>query len=350
MTPGRRLAIRAAAAVFVFAVALPASAHAAVSTFADYRGRVVRAVEAVKAGEAAAADRRKALELAAKLHGLLPEREQVREQTRTIDVSDPALTRLLGELEAAGTSEDRAAVLSRIGRHLATLSGAVGAPGAAVRSDPAALQRLLSGVRTGPAAAESTWMQDLIDRVLTAIQEWLSGVTSTREGATRLRTALYAVMIVFAGLVAWIAWRGVRAWRRAVVRGERAGGGRSVPALVEAAEGLPEDAASFADKLAAQGRHREAVRALFGGAARTLGARGVLVRTRTRTNAELLAEVRMAAPAVEAPLRGLSDAFELAWYGHREPGEFGFISARALYDAVLAAPAAHAPVGGGERE
>lgn len=340
----------AVGAMIVLAVALPSAAHAAVSSVSDYRDRVVRATEAVKAGEGAAADRTQALEMAAKLRELLPEREQVRDQTRTIDVSDPTLTALAGDLESAGTSDDRAAVLRRIDRHLATLRVSVGAPGTAARSDPAALQRLLSEVRTGSAAAESTWMRDLIDRVLRAITEWLSRVGSTREGATRLRTALYAVMIVFAGLLVFIAWRGVRAWRRAVARGERAGGGAPGSPVVEAAEGLPGDAASFAEALARQGRYRDAVRALFGGAARTLGERGVLARTRTRTNAELLSEVRIEAPRIASPLRELSDSFEIAWYGHREPGESGFISARALYDDVLAAPASHAPADGGERE
>lgn len=348
MTSRRRFAVRAAAAVLALVVSLPSAAHAA-SSVADYRDRVVRAAGAVKAGEGAVADRAKALELAARLRDLLPEREQVREETRTIDVSDPTLTSLVGELESAGTSAERAAVRARLELHLATLRGSTGAPGGPVRSDAAALRRLLSEVRTAPAAAESTWLRDLIDRLLRVVGEWLTRAGSTPEGATRLRVVWYAVMMVFAGLAGFVVWRGIRAWRRAAERGARAGQGAASAPLVEAAEGLPEDAASFAELLASQGRHREALRALFGGAARTLGERGVLGRTRTRTNAELLAEVRAAAPAVEPPLRGLSDAFEGAWYGHLEPGEHGFISARALYDAVLATPGARTLADGGER-
>ncbi|MDO8916137.1 MAG: DUF4129 domain-containing protein [Coriobacteriia bacterium] len=337
MTPRRRFAARVLAGALALAVATPSVALGAISTVVDYRDRVTRAAKLVASAEASAPDRATALALASSVRALLPAREQVREQTRTVDVSDATLASLLGDLESATSSGDRATAVRRIGRHLATLRRSTGAVGATVRSDPAALRRLLSEVRTGPVTAESTLVQDLIDRVLRAIEQWFALMGSTSEGATRLRAVWYAVLAVFAGLAFYVAWRGVRAWRRAVVRGERHGVVSPAPAVVEAAEGLPPDAGAFADALARQGRRREAVRALFGGAARSLGERGVLARTHTasRTNAELLAEVRVAAPGVEPPLRALSDAFELAWYGHAEPGEHGFIAARAFYDDAL---------------
>ncbi|TLM72997.1 MAG: DUF4129 domain-containing protein, partial [Actinobacteria bacterium] len=86
----------------------------------------------------------------------------------------------------------------------------------------------------------------------------------------------------------------------------------------------------------ASGRTRDAVRALFGGAARTLVERGVVPQTRTRTDGELLADVSRAAPPVAPPLSELTGAFELAWYGHVEPGEDGYAGARGAYERTLA--------------
>jgi hypothetical protein len=347
MTSTRRFMALTAVVIALTWVRAPV-AYGAVSTVSEYRDRVIRAAEVVQAGEDAVADRSRAIALAKTLRELLPAREQVRDETRTIAVSDPALTSLASELESATSGGERTDVVRRMKRHLDTLRGSMGAPGTQARSDPAALRRLLAEVRTGPVVPKSTLLQDVIDRVLRAIEAWLARVSATPQGAMRLRAVWYAVLALFAGLACFVVWRGVRAWRRAVVRRDRPGVAGSGSPVIEAAEGLPQDAGAFADTLAREGRYREALRALFGGAARTLGERGVLARTRsrTRTNAELLAEVGAAAPAVEVPLRGLSDAFEVAWYGHREPGERGFTSARALYDATLRAHASPDVEGG----
>jgi hypothetical protein len=107
--------------------------------------------------------------------------------------------------------------------------------------------------------------------------------------------------------------------------------------VIPAAEGLPADALTFAEDLAGQGRFREALRALFGGAARSLVERGLLRSTRTRTDGELLSDLRESAPGVVSPLRSLAETFESAWYGHFDPGVEGFRAAKDDYRETLSA-------------
>jgi hypothetical protein len=102
--------------------------------------------------------------------------------------------------------------------------------------------------------------------------------------------------------------------------------------VVPAAEGLPADARAHAASLAAQGRYRDAVRALFGGAARRLVEAGLVRQARTRTNGELLSEVRAVLTQAHVPLSALSSTFEGAWYGHLDPGADGYAEALLAFD------------------
>jgi hypothetical protein len=118
---------------------------------------------------------------------------------------------------------------------------------------------------------------------------------------------------------------------------------------------LPDDPLEFAERLAAEGRRRDALRALYGGAARRLVETGAVRRMRTRTNAELLRDVRVVAPHVASALSALTERFEAAWYGHGDPGETGFLAAKHSYAEVMEAagrPSADGPEAGaadGER-
>jgi len=329
-----------AAAALAFLLAAPGLAAAATSSLADYRDRVGRAHASVAAATDAKPDRKAVVKVATEVRALLPAGERVSEGTRTVVVADPTLERLLDGLETAGTSQDRAVALDALERHLVTLKVAAGAHGDPAAGDPAALARLLREVRPGTDTAARSWAQELTDRILQAVTAWLARLSGTREGATRVRAVWIAVLLVLAAVALLVTWRLARSWRRSLARRDaRAAGSRDADApVVAAAEGLPDDPAAFADTLARSGRHRDAVRALFGGAARTLGERGVLERTRTRTNAELVAEVTEAAPAVAPALRALSDEFEVAWYGHRDPGDEGYRAARGHFEDVTAPP------------
>jgi hypothetical protein len=306
----------------------------------DYRARVAKAADAV--GTARVLSQKDAAYLAAELRRLLPQSEEVRAGDVIVAVSDESMPGLLSELEVAGSADGRSQALDALGGHLASLRTAVGVPGRPLPYDAAALKRLLAGGFEEPTTAASDMIRQWLDRIVRAVLDWLAGVRSTPQGATTVRTVELAVLLGFASVALWLGWRGVRAWRRAAALRDRASVADPAAPVVAAAEGLPADPAAYADSLAAEGRFREAVRALFGGAARSLAERGFVSRTRTRTNAELLAEIEPSAPDVARPLGSLSHAFEVAWYGHRDPGGPGFEAAREAYREALgeAAPSA----------
>ncbi len=322
-----------------------------------YWERVFGALEAAESARGTIGSKSNAHALASDLARLLPATETVGIGGPAIQVRDPAMPGLVDGLRLARGPATRRKALSGILAHLTSLDGSILQPEPNVPSDPAALKRLLAQmpatVDTGGASRLLAWANS----VVRAIVRWLMGVASAPGGSTAVRSVEIAVLVTLSLLLAWVLFRIVVRWRRSLAsRERRTRDGVAAPA-VAAAEGLPADALAHAESLAGEGRFRDAVRALFGGAARSLVDLGLIGRMRTRTNAELLADVSPVSPEVAGPLRGLSDAFEAAWYGRIEPGASGYSAARHSYDAVLEAAADRArprdrerPAEGAERE
>lgn len=271
---------------------------------------------------------------------LLPPSETVTVDGREVDVDDSVANSLATSLGRADTAEQRKSAGRKLHEHLASLSSAVPlrqpGPGP-VSGDPAVLRKL---VRERVSTSDedltrrvSEWIGALIDRILEAL---LRGADSA-GGSTTLQIVYYGLIILSVLLLAYVVWRLVRRLRASVSLPDTRPAADVSQPVVAAAEGLPLDALAYAEELAAAGRHRDAVRALFGGAARRLVEADVIAHTRTRTDGELLADVRAASPEVHGPLASLTAQFERAWYGHSDPGAEGFAEASARYREVLSA-------------
>lgn len=333
-----RLAFGIALAFVLGGASVAFGATPAPGTLAAYADRVDRAHAVAERALPKMADERTAHDVAAQVNTLLPAVENVRVGDNVVRVDNSIVRSLVASLDSAVRRGKRHDAGVQLERHLASLRLAVGdGELTPLPSDRAALDRLVE--RAGPTEDPfAKLMADVVER----IGEWLSDrfdAVASRPGAgLAFRVTLYVILAL---LVALVAWTGLRVWRSmrlAMAAREREHVERLQPVpVVPAAEGLPPDILRYADSLAREGRFREAVRALFGGAALALVERGVVSQTRTRTNRELLGEVKPAAPQAEAPLRDLCRAFEWAWYGHVDPGESGFSAAREMYGAVLRA-------------
>jgi hypothetical protein len=343
----RGSSLSVAAAIIVLGVVLalqpvPADrARAAAPDSADgYARRVERAAALVAEAKPRAGDRQVAGDLAREVSALLPDAETVTVEGRAVEVRDAGMRSALAGLRDAGSAEARRAACERLETHLGSLRGVVGPVDPPAPSDPKALVELLAAQRSGPGSSDlSRRLNELFAKLLAKALEWFQRLSAAPGGSAGLRTVTVAVLVLLSAVLMWIVARTVRGWRSAVAVGERAGARGAGAAVVSAAEDLPPDAVAYAEGLARAGRYREGVRALFGAAARSLAEAGLVTRTRTRTNGELLAELVPAHPLAAAALRPLSARFEVAWYGHRDPGEPGFAAARASYDAVLRAAA-----------
>ncbi|UJR86236.1 Hypothetical protein I5071_83180 [Sandaracinus amylolyticus] len=156
------------------------------------------------------------------------------------------------------------------------------------------------------------------------ILEWLASVLASLSGplgyvVLALGLAVLALVIVF--FVASLRFRAPRI--EASARYEGTGEGAIDPLLVGTGES--------ADALAAQGRWREAIHALFlDTLARVGGAEG---RHRSRTARELVRAID-AGRTGRAELESLLDLTELVWFGARDADEDHFQQARALAEAA----------------
>ncbi|MDO8987355.1 MAG: DUF4129 domain-containing protein, partial [Coriobacteriia bacterium] len=181
----------------------------------------------------------------------------------------------------------------------------------------------------------SEYFARLVERLGEWLTKWWGSAADTPGSLATLRTVTIVVLVLLALGLMWMLLRIIVNLRRGTARrGTRPRLPRDV-AIIEAAQDLPEDALAHADALAQQGLWREAVRALFGGAARELVGAGYILEAHRRTNGELLLEIRPTAPLVYEPLAALCALFERAWYGHHDPGSTGFAEARIFFSQVL---------------
>ncbi len=321
-----------AAICFVFLAPTPALA----ADVADYTRRVDEAITIAEAADAPELSVREALDVAIDVNTLLPSGETVTLDGEPIHVDQSVVRSFVARLDTGRTPENRAALVRELEAHLYSLRASLGTQGDVVSEDPAALDRLLGARAQEPNSSIQEWFAGLVDRLIEWLQGWWEPATSS-TGFARLgmiiRIVISAILVVLLAWVVSLAWK----WsRRSLAKRDVASAAVAEP-VVAAAQDLPPDARAYAEALAAAGDERGAVRALFGGAARSLVDAGAIVQTRTRTNAELIADLTESRVALSALPRliELSGAFERAWYGHQEPGESGWRSALDCFDAVI---------------
>jgi hypothetical protein len=336
------------------AVGGPGVAHAAEAStpaaLEEYVARVDRARATVAGTADGDLDQRAARDLAAAVNTLLPATERVEMPDGRVIAVDNAIVRsLVARLDAAPSPALRREVTADLGGHLDSLRVALGTPGAGVAADPAALAELLDLQKARDRSSASRLFADLVDRIVVWLQEWWARAGSSERSSTVLSVVGIVLVALLAVTLLAVLVRAILRARAGLIAPVSAVAPSPDGPVVAAAQGLPPDARAFADELAAQGRHRDGVRALWGGAARLLVEAGIVRQARTRTNHELLREVEPAAPALGIPLASLSALFERAWYGRTDPGADGFAHALRAYDDVTAlAASATGATGAGE--
>jgi len=334
--PLRALVALSLAIVIVACALAPSSALAQDATLRDYTTRVNEAHDAVrKELDRPTITPENAKEVSAQVRELLPATESVKQVDDVVLVDNSVLTSLAERLAKEETASERRRITEDMAVHLESLVAVAGKPGNAVPSDPAALETLLSDQQIQERNPLSEFFASLVDRLGTWLMSWFDSASMSPQTSSVVRIVS---IVLFAALALGLMWMVIR-----VIVHLRSGTARKgprpvlvdAPAIVAAAEGLPDDALAHADELAGRGQWRDAVRALFGGAARELTEAGYVIEAYRRTNGELLLEIRPTAPRVYEPLAALCSEFERSWYGHHDPGAQGFDRARVLFASVL---------------
>jgi hypothetical protein len=321
-------------------LAMPAAAGASDRvTVAQFASRLDSARGLVAAQKAGLDTTSAASALADGVDALLPASLSVAEGTRTISVDLSGVVASTREIRAAGTTAGRRAAAGRLATRLDSMRAAVAdIPGAAADpSDPAALRDLVAAVPHSSSAGDD-WLNAQIQKFLEWVSKLLDSITPSTWGgnAGAARATMVVVLAIPVLLALIVLVRALRTRRRRATAGTgpAAAAPSGTPAVAAAAD-LPADALGYARRLAAAGEHRDAVRALYGGAARHLVEEGAVSRMRTRTNREMLRDVTASAPAAAVPFEALTGDFERAWYGHADPGADGFERARGAYIRVV---------------
>lgn len=325
----------ASVAIIVACVCVPGVARAQDATLREYTVRVNDAADVVRAArDVPTITPENAKELSARVLELLPPTESVKQVDDVVLVDNSVLASLAERLATEEAASERRRIAEDMDAHLAALVSATGTPGNAVPADPAALKTLLADQKVQERNPLSEYFASLVDRLGAWLMNWFDTASVSPETSSVVRIVS---IVLFAALALGLLWMAFK-----VVAHLRSGTSRRTPrpvlaedsAIVAAAEGLPDDALAHADELAVRGQWRDAVRALFGGAARDLVAAGYVIEAHRRTNGELLLEIRPTAPEVYEPLAALCVEFERSWYGHHEPGAEGFDRSRELYISV----------------
>ncbi len=332
----RLLFVAAVTVLLLGALAGVAMAEEEVATWAEYAQRVELAHEAADDATGELLDSSEGTQLAARINTLLPAREVVLlGEDEAVVVDNSLLRAMVTDLDSSDTPAERSSAVTDLSAHLASLQTAVGEPGEDVPADPELLDEILAE-REPDTSAIQAYLAEMLQRILA----WFERTFGNVGGETAvgfIDWVVRGIVLALAVALVYIAFRVLQRLRRsAAERDLRIADAGGAP-VVAAAEGLPDDALAHADSLAAAGEYRQAVRALYGGAARSLVEAGAVRQTRTLTSGELLSAVGPALPEVRQTLTHLTALFEAAWYGHRDPGETGFAQARADHTQIVSA-------------
>jgi hypothetical protein len=142
----------------------------------------------------------------------------------------------------------------------------------------------------------------------------------------KLLLAVVAIVVLLGLLVAWLQGRGAA---RAAPRRSTASG-MAAPSEPPPHEEDPEALWRESDRLAAAGRHREALRGLCRGVLSLLHRAERIHWEPTRTNGEYLDQLRRTAPELLDLFAPLVDEFDRVWYGEQPCGPEEYAAARRL--------------------
>lgn len=203
-----------------------------------------------------------------------------------------------------------------------------GEPGGLV--DPDEVRRTAEEILSRPEYREP--QPSLLDRALSAITDFLgrSFAALTGGGAGSIIGLVITALVL--ALALWLLAKALRtSWPRAPL-GDAAG--------VVQGTSAPDDPAVWdaeAERLAATGDHRGALRCRYQALVADLVRRGAVDDVAARTPAELRRELAGRQPDLDPVLDSVTERFESAWYGGRSVDAGALGAFRADVDALRAA-------------
>ena len=342
---GRKPAI-AVAAVFVF-VSWVAGARAV--TLDDYRHQVSRARASIQELQAAyeyPSQREQFIAATiALVRAELPEQETVLLGRQTVAVDNTWLHKALDQLEKhRGDNARRTRVLGHIDERLRALGERLdemqdGKPGAGKDDDKARLAEILRRSEYNKQPEEGSALNRLLNRFLRWLNSLFPRAKPLQPGNAMALSKVAQVVVIGLSVAAigFLIWKFAPRYlrnRRKKKTGREARivlGERLEPDQTSA------DLLAQAEALARSGDLRAAIRKAYIALLCELGDRKVISLAQHKTNRDYLGAVRDR-PSLFSSMRGLTNSFEIHWYGFVPPGEDDWKEFRNGYQHALKTP------------
>jgi len=326
----------------------PAAANAETISAADYEKNLHQAVEtleglqAIDEAETPYYYSNEFNEALATIRNALPEQQQVQSSDEVCNVDNTWVHAALKEIESA-SSQEKAHKLALLLERVEALEEQVGYERrAATEADSKANSKeKLEGILARPEFATQAQGPNALTRLLQDFIRWLQQFlpepVQIKPGRSNWLTivAQVAVMLVALLIVLYVAKTVSRRFRR--TRRQRVSkkrGARIVLGEQLKPDDTSSDLLSEAEALARRGELRAAIRKAYIALLVELGDRKVITLEQHKTNRDYLNSVK-SIPLLHSTMRGLTESFELHWYGFTEATENDWNNFRSRYQKAL---------------
>jgi hypothetical protein len=350
MIPNRKLRTRIVGIGFALCVILMCLASASAATFAEYRRRISDGLVAVQQLQLAHANgnslREQSRQTAvARLRTLLPAKETVLLEGQTIAIDNAWLHDALDEYEKSpGGRGGGNEVLTHIGERLLAIGQRLdetqkGTKAVSKDEEKGRLAEILRRPEYQKEAAEGSAIGRLWDRLMRWLASLFPRPRPIQRGSSRFISGIAEVIVILVALalIGFLIWKFVPRYLRNRPKKKPKREARIVLGERLEPDQTGADLLAQAEALARSGDLRAAIRKAYIGFLCELGDRKVISLAQHKTNRDYLNSVREKG-SLHSTMRGLTNSFEIHWYGFVPPGENDWNDFRQRYQQALRTP------------
>jgi hypothetical protein len=320
------------------------------ATLAEYRHRISEGLVAVQQLQLAHANGDSLREQSrqttlARLRILLPAKEMVLFEGQTIAVDNSWLHAGLDEYEKRlGNPERSKQVLTHIGERLLALGERLdeirkGTNAAGKDEAKGRLAEILRRPEYNQEAAEGSAIGRLWERFLRWLASLFPKTKPIQPGSSRAISGIAQIIVIGASLagIAFLIWKFLPRYLRNRPKKKSKHAARIVLGERLEPDQTAADLLAQAEALARNGDLRAAIRKAYIAFLCELGDRKVISLAQHKTNRDYLNSVRERG-SLHSTMRGLTNSFEVHWYGFVPPGENDWNDFRQRYQQALRSP------------
>lgn len=350
MIPNRNLAKRLTRIGFSLGVILMCLACVRAATFGEYRKRISEGLTVVQQLQLSSVHGESRLEQTrpttiARLRTLLPAKETVLLEGQTIAVDNSWLHDALDQYEKnlarhGGGNE----VLAGIGERLLALGQRLdetqnGTRTASKDEEKGRLAEILRRPEYQKEAAEGSAIGRLWDRFMRWLASLFPKTKPIQPGSSRFISGIAEILVILVALavIGFLIWKFVPRYLRNRTKKKSKGEARIVLGERLEPDQTAADLLAQAEALARSGDLRAAIRKAYIAFLCELGDRKVISLAQHKTNRDYLNSVREKG-SLHSTMRGLTNSFEVHWYGFVPPGENDWNDFQQRYQQALRTP------------